>query len=127
MDPLLSMSGRPSRRGILIRAGLGLMASLSVPACAHLDGWTADELAEWCRTTGGGAPLYYRGSDGTHHHFHCRPVDAWVAFRVPREELLLEDEEPLATSSADPFPGYYAVDPGRGFVRIEEGRAGGSR
>ena len=47
-------------------------------------------------------------------------MDSWVPIKVLKEEIIIKDEEPyLSASQADHFPGYYPVDPGNGFMRIE--------
>ena len=89
-------------------------------SAADLRAWYADSCAEDETIKRPRKPLFYRGSDTTHHYFMCRPIDSWVFMKVPRGQISIPLEKPhIQNASADPFPGYYAVDPLKGFQRLK--------
>ncbi len=94
-------------------------------SCHSGDQWSAEKLRNWYIDLKESdsrflSPLYYQGTDEKFHYFICRSMDSWVPIKVLKEEIIIKDEEPyLSASQADHFPGYYPVDPGNGFMRIE--------
>lgn len=65
------------------------------------------------------SPLYYQGTDEKFHYFMFRSIDTWVPVKVRKAEIEMADIRPhLSISQAKAFPGYYAVDPERGFAKV---------
>ena len=61
--------------------------------------------------------MWYAGSDATHHYFVVHVLDTWRSFRVPIEELTLEDVRLFQGYSRGTL--YYAVQPGADFAKVE--------
>ena len=109
------------------RAATVVLLALLLCACGTRE-WSEEELHKWYADWGAETAsrplrsLFYRGSDATHHHFICRPMDSWVFIMVPRDQLSLPEEKPsIAGLSTGPFPGYFAVDPFNGYRRLKLG------
>jgi len=68
------------------------------------------------------SPLYYRGSNDTHHFFGARSMDEAFFIKIKVTDLSLIDVRPKwktadKSESAGSF-GYYAVDPLQNFKRV---------
>lgn len=105
------------------RQALAAAFALMLHGCSGPHEISATELQEWYAVNAVPVParphipLIYRGSDDDHHYFMCRPIDSFVFFMIPREDIDLADVRPRISDSGDPFPGYYEVDPAAGFTR----------
>jgi hypothetical protein len=105
---------------------LALILLLTLSGCQTGGLWTAGELKDWYVRRSEPeprflSPLYYRGTDERFHHFIYRTMDTWVPVKVRKEEIGMKDEKPhQRISSSTTFPGYYSVDPAKGFERIRE-------
>lgn len=81
--------------------------------------WTVQEFTEWYRRyhdSPSRCPVYYAGSDDTHHYFMARPLDSWMRIEIEKRELKLAVELPAFGSLRPGF--YYQVDPDRGFAMM---------
>lgn len=100
-----------------------LLACLSF-GCSSVPVLSAGEAREyylkWVKgNPSGWGKMYYRGTDEEYHHFICRPMDQFVLFKVKKDEIGISDIHPVPVSFKERFY-YYAVDPEKRFVIIQE-------
>lgn len=59
----------------------------------------------------------YQGSDDRYHYFITRPIDSFLMPRVPRSELIIDDERPREGLPKSQLY-YYVVDPLKNFQKV---------
>jgi hypothetical protein len=105
-----------------------IFLSLFVLSCQTGGNWSARELQEWYignQETDSQfiSPLFYQGSDEKYHHFICRSMDKWVPVKVNKEQINISDVRPYdQTSKNKSFPGYFIVEPKKGFEKVTESK-----
>ena len=111
-------------RSLYVTVVVGLVGVVVLTGCRKSE-WTKKEVVDWYESykLGIRGGLGYKGSDQRHHHFIARSMDTWVFIKIKREDLTLSDERQLSRVSYDPTA-HYAVDPSRGFEKMDRGRDG---
>jgi len=109
-------------RSALRRTGVALFV-LAAAGCRMLGRgeWSANEFKEcYARFHSGrdSCPVYYQGSDETHHHFTARAIDSWMFVEIQKHEVKLALEFPYPCSSS-PRGVFYQVDPDRDFAMVQ--------
>jgi hypothetical protein len=104
----------------LTGVALFLVAAAGCRMLGHGE-WSASEFKEWYARFHSGrdsCPVYYQGSDETHHHFIARPIDSWMRVEIQKHEVQLALEFPYLGSSS-PRGVFYQVDPDRDFALVQ--------